>query len=344
MVLGKFITAATLDALFISRMKMICSLFYEKDLAMALALSAIPTKLAIVANGLISPYVYDQTNSLTDTWAVGVLVLCGSFVCTLAFAFIDYRFEKHHLKIDVSITDLTIEQGQMPPAATRSLRLQDWKEMNSLIWIIGAMSGFSIAAFTSLFDNLNTMLQRKFGFSTQSSSDVSLVFLFPSLVMTILVSVIIDKKGKRSEILCFGAFCLVIAAIMFQVLPGCDGCYNCLIPLFFCGMFMGSYLVASYGCIPFLVKKEHMGMAFGSLQLLQNVISLGMPYAFGSILDANKVGSYQSYTAGLLFLCGVAVIGTIFGMLIVYFDYKQGKPLSQLKPNDVLSLRESANE
>jgi len=93
------------------------------------------------------------------------------------------------------------------------------------------------------------------------------------------------------------------------------------------GLFMGKYNVNTLACLPFLVKKEIMGLGFGVVTMIINILALPGPYVFGYLLDESKedgVYSY-SYTISIYFLTVVGFASLMFTILMNQIDMKQGR-------------------
>jgi len=181
---------------------------------------------------------------------------------------------------------------------------------------------------------LDTFLQRKFGFGDQQAADLSTIFMVVSFFVTLGVSVYLNKTGKRVYAMIFSMFNLALAMFVFQILPDCNQCYSCILPLVILGLFMGIFNVNTLACVPFLVKKEFLGLGFGLVDMLVNILSLPGPYLFGYISDNTKENNVYSYTVSLYFAVGVGCLGLLFAVWLNQMDIKHGSQLQKLKPGE----------
>jgi len=322
LVLGNFIVGFVTDTVQIALFKMTSKLFYDKHLALAVAVCSFFEKAAIISASLLGPFVYNLNNSITEAWMSGVLACAGSLLAGMIAMAIDYKIELREKTLQV-----------VAPPVEVKVSIYDLKHIGLLVWLVGFVNGSAYCAFASFYDNSDAFLQRKFGFGDQAAADLLTVLNVSSLFVTWVTSVYLDKTGKRVYALILGNFSLALALILFQILPNCNQCYTCLLPLGVLGLFVGNVTVNTFGCIPLLVKKEFLGLGFGVVIMIDNIFSTPGPYVFGFLLDYTKENNVYSYTAALYFMVGISCFSLLLAVLVNLLDIKQGRHLHKVEPS-----------
>ena len=90
--IGNLIYSSMLDTLYLSRVKLITTMFYEKYMSLAIGVAVIFQKSSMLASNIVSPWVYDKTQSLTKTWLVAVSLCIASFVSGVIFVSLNKKF------------------------------------------------------------------------------------------------------------------------------------------------------------------------------------------------------------------------------------------------------------
>ena len=324
---GVTILSLLSNVLFISRYRMITKLFYKKHLALAIGFAAIFMKVAVFCGTVLTPYIYNETNSIADTYFMATL-LCGiSWISAIIGILIDLRIDlKTKIYVDSNFRDSTNTE-----TVEYKIKWSDLKYMNKIVWTLSLMTGFSFGSFGAFFDNIDSFLERKYGLSNQAAGNILSTCTFSSFIICIIVSMYIDRTSKRSFVLVINEFLLILTFLLFNFVPTSDGGYLVLIPIGVLGMYLGCFTICTFICLPFVLDKKYMGLGFGFFSTISNIIEAAMPYIFGVILDDTKDGNIFVYSWDMYFLLGASIIATILSIMIFYFDRELGSPLNQIK-------------
>ena len=327
MIVGRFVSMSFMDTSMIARYKMLCLLFYDRRISLITICVEIFIQIGIVLNLYITPAIYQATQSLTQTWFLSIGMTCFSWICGILFILIDKNIDLNKVK-----TDKIVENS--------SLKLREIFKLDKIIWIISLCGGLSIGASMTLFQNLNALLQRKFGYTQLSASHLQSTVLITSMSSLSFVAWYIYKKGMRSRILMISTVILNCGMLLIQLTPNCSNAcvFGPLMSLLLLGCYFGSQINAIIASIPFLVRKELFGLALGVLFLSFNIFQICLPYIFGVLVDADEQNGIYSYTYGLCFLLFFSGNSLIFAFLVNKIDRDMGRPLNQLQPNDTYKL------
>ena len=330
LVLGRFVSMAFIDTMYIARYKMICNLFYEKNIAIAIGVAVTFNKLATITNGFVTPYIDDNTGSIGMAWIAGIITVFASWISGLVFIFLDIKIHRNRNNRDIKTNDVITSRYEP--------KIKDILKLHKVFWLVAICGALGFGTYDCLQFNLDAFLQRKFGYSLQAADEVSTVFMFTSLIVMIIMTVFIENYGMRALVILVSSCTMTLSIVLFQLFQPCAECYSPILPLVIFGFFLGTYNTSNYASAPFLIRKELLGLAFGIMAFLTNLITVILPIIFGIIVDSDEINGVYSYTWALIYLLIFAVLSLIFAILVYSYDIKLGRPLSQLKPNDTYKL------
>jgi cyanate permease len=81
---------------------------------------------------------------------------------------------------------------------------------------------------------------------------------------------------------------------------------------------------AMWPAVPLIVKKEHVGTAFGLITFIQNIGLALFPYLNGLLRDLTN-----SYNSSMLMFAGLGVLGLFFAILLKRADKSIGNVLER---------------
>jgi len=151
LVLGNVIVSFLSDTLQIAKYKLTTKLFYDKQLAFAMALGAIFVKLSIISGSVLTPFVYGLNNSITAAWMSGTVACVISLLAGIVAITIDYRLDLKENKIQVAET----------PHGKDKVSIYDLKHLSGLVWLLGFAGGTGYCAFSALYDNIGYIFAKK---------------------------------------------------------------------------------------------------------------------------------------------------------------------------------------
>jgi len=326
LLLGNIIYLSSWDTFSVSRTKLICTIFYSENVSLAVGIAVVTQKLCILLNNIITPWVYNQTNSLALTWLLPIGLCIVSLISGSVFVLTDKKF-----KLSEQNPSLTTDEQTN---VTEKVKVSDIKKINKLLWSFIVFSAFCYCVYLCLLDNLNTLLERIYNFSTQQAGDVASTYTIASVITTIIISYLINRTKKRTYAVFFAAISINMVFLTLNLLPSCDQCYISLVPLCFVGFFAGSYLVLSSNIIPCLIDKKLIGLALGVNSFVINILSVASPYVFGIIMDNTKVDGQYDYQWAFIAMQATSAVGLLMAVVLYFLDIKMGKPLDAIKPED----------
>lgn len=170
--------------------------------------------------------------------------------------------------------------------------------------------------------NSKTFLEQVFDgllhmFST--AGGISSIIIFASMVLAPFAGGLVDKLGRRASLMLIGSI-IMIPSYLMMALTTIYPVYSMII--------LGAAFVlvpaAMWPAVPLIVKKEHVGTAFGLITFIQNLGLALFPYLNGKLRDLT-----HTYTASMLMFAGLGVLGLIFAVLLKRADAKAGGVLER---------------
>lgn len=165
----------------------------------------------------------------------------------------------------------------------------------------------------------NTFLQEQFGFDSNMAGTLYSVPYFMSAALSPLLGFVIDKIGKRAIFITISSLLVALACFISAVLPTYDSpSYTCLLPLILVGFGYSIYASALWSSIPYIVKPNTIGSAFGLATSVQQMGLVIAPFITG-VLENKHPGKFASVD---VFLGSLSLIGVGFNIWLYFDDIK----------------------
>ena len=165
--------------------------------------------------------------------------------------------------------------------------------------------------FERVFDNLTHM--------GSTAGGVSSIIIFASMMLAPFAGHLVDKKGRRASLMIVGSIIMVPSYLLMGLTM-----INPVVPMIILGAAFVLVPAAMWPAVPLIVKKEHVGTAFGLITFIQNIGLALFPFLNGLLRDLT-----QTYTASMLMFASLGVFGLIFAILLKRSDLKIGNVLEK---------------
>lgn len=165
--------------------------------------------------------------------------------------------------------------------------------------------------FEQVFDSLLHM----FG----TAGGISSIIIFASMVLAPFAGYLVDKVGRRASLMVIGSIIMIPSYLMMGL--------TMIYPVYSMIILGAAFVLvpaAMWPAVPLIVKKEHVGTAFGLITFIQNIGLALFPFLNGWLRDVT-----ETYTASMLMFAGLGVLGLIFAFLLKRADAKAGGVLER---------------
>ncbi len=323
--IGRFVFGAGSEALVVAQSAILARWFKGKELALsfgiALTISRLGTLFSFNTEELIAKYFNDYKMAL---WAA--LFFCIiSFLAAIVYMIMDKKAEKALFLQDEESSEKIV--------------FSDIKNFNRSFWFVAILCVTfysSIFPFTALSTdffhdkwNIPLTVGSEGGFLYQVFYNIINMFSTAGGTTTIIIAAsmflapfagqLVDKTGKRASLMVIGSI-IIIPSFLIMAFT--------MIPPRYPMMILGAAFVlvpaAMWPSVPLLVKKEHVGTAFGLITFIQNIGLALFPYLNGLLRDLT-----QTYTASMLMFASLGIFGLVFAILLKRSDLKIGNVLEK---------------
>ncbi len=139
--------------------------------------------------------------------------------------------------------------------------------MNKAYWLIVFIALTELGAMDPFRNIANRYIAKRFGFTSKTAGDLLLILYLQPVFLTPVFGIITDKVGKRMIMTILS----IALQIIVQALFAFSGEGTEEEPLWICaitglvilGIFYSMFRVVLFSCIPLVVEKKILGMAYG---------------------------------------------------------------------------------
>ena len=323
--IGRFIFGAGSEPVVVVQSAILSRWFKGKELALsfgiALTVSRMGTLFSFNTGELISSYFGSYRYAL-----IAAMIFClVSLLSNIVYIIMDRKGEKEFQLAEVGAEDKIVfsDIKKFKPAFWHiamlcvlfysaifpftALSTDFFVDKWGIARVADSTGGF----FYSVFDNFLHMFN--------TAGGISSIIIFASMVLAPFAGHFVDKIGKRASLMIVGS----IIMIPSYLLMGFSSMYP-VIPMIILGAAFVLVPAAMWPAVPLIVKKEHVGTAFGLITFIQNIGLALFPYLNGFLRDTT-----ESYSASMLMFAGLGVLGLLFAFLLKRSDKQIGNVLEK---------------
>jgi nitrate/nitrite transporter NarK len=317
---GRIVFGLGGECLSVAQSSVIAKWFMGKELSLALGASLCVGRLGSSANSVLSTSIYSWTNeTLWIPFLVGLILCVVSWISGLILGGVDVKADKQE------------GVGKEGSGEGEAISLKDLKNFKLIYYLLLFNCFFLYGAFFGLNNNLNKIMQVRFGFTNQQAGFCIPIVYICSAVITPLFGKFTDAKGKRVFWMLLASSLFFIDHLVIAFLPDTtQGHPNwaMLAVLLGVGLFYATYAAIFWPCIPLVVRANMIGTAYGVVCSLQNLMLAIIPLALGAIAKGtSKVHAGYFWTEILLAV--IVGIGIIITTWMYFLDIKTGGVLNK---------------
>ncbi len=326
---GRFIFGAGSEPLIVAQIAIVARWFKGKEMALAFGITLTVSRLGTLFSFNTGELIASHFGGYHYALIAAMLFCVVSLLANVVYIFMDKRGE--------TILKLK-EEGK-----GEKIVFQDIKYFGSRFWIITLLcTAFysAIFPFTALSTdffvdkwgvartveatgNFIGQIFNNFLHMFNTAGGITSIIIFASMICAPFAGYLVDRIGRRASLMIFGS----IVMIPSYLIMGMTKMYP-VFPMITLGIAFVLVPAAMWPSVPLIVKKEHVGTAFGLMTMIQNV-GLGLfPFLNGILRDAT-----QSYTTSMIMFASLGLCGLVFALLLKKNDSREGDILE--KPSHV---------
>lgn len=324
---GRFLFGAGSEPLIVAQSAILARWFKGKELALSFGIS-----LTIMRLGTLFAF---NTGELIASVFGGyryalfaAVIFCGlSVLANIAYIILDRRGERQ-LKLEDEGTE-------------EKIVFKDIKKFKPSFWYVTllCMTFYSaIFPFTALSTDffvdkwgVDRIAEASGGFFYQifnnffhmfsTAGGITSIIIFASMLLAPFAGQLVDKIGRRASLMIIGSLLLIPS----HALMGLTKIYPAF-PMVALGAAFVLVPAAMWPSVPLIVRKEHVGTAFGLMTAIQNIGLALFPLMNGLLRDIT-----ESYTISMIMFSCLGLFGLAFAFLLKRADSREGDILETTK-------------
>lgn len=338
MLLGRFIFGWGALCVEVCEDVMISIWFFDKELTMALGLSFAACRVGTALTSVITPKVMHLggENYFYPLFIGTIFCIVGLLAC-LIIIYVDRKYQMYikEDKVVLYLQDVSLSYYD------KKITLKELRSFSWIFWIVVLNCILSYTSYFSFVDNGNDLLCTLFKYTPQKAGELLTVVYMVSAFLTPIFGIIVDKIGKRLNLMMIALILLIVPHVILNVLPQeCDKIWVVL-ALFLIGVFFAGYAAVFWSCTPLIVDEHKQGIAFGIVYSSLNIVLVIASLFVGIIHDTTT--SYKGgYQWSVNFMIITLVLAVFSVILLKYLDNKKGAPLNSKSSNT--EIRNNLNE
>ncbi len=322
---GRFIFGAGSEPLIVAQSAILARWFKGKELALAfgiaLTVSRLGTLFALNTGELIVKHFGGPEYALM----AGAMICFVSLMSNVVYVLMDLKGERVLALKDgaaedkivfgdiakfkptfwyVTILCLTFYSAIFPFV---SLSVKFFNEKWGIPLVTENAGGFLYKVFSNFLNMFST------------AGGIASIIIFASMILAPFAGKLVDKVGRRATFMIFGSLLMIPA----HLLMGITTIYPVL-PMIALGAAFVLVPAAMWPSVPLVVKKEHVGTAFGVMTAIQNIGLMAFPYFNGTLREITG-----SYTASQVMFASLGLVGLVFAYLLLQADKRAGNTLEK---------------
>lgn len=321
--------------------KVLAKWFEGKEMALAMGLEMALARFGVFAIFSISPRLAEWMGKDDPTVVIPVgfctALLFIGLLSYVVFTFMDRTLDKE------------LGSNKSTDTAEEEFKLSDVANIfrSRLFWIIALLCVLYYSAIFPFQRYAANMLQCNLGIDATTASDIFRWFPVGAAVITPLLGMFLDHKGKGATMLILGAILMIVCHLTFALVvpayPSAAIAFSAIIVL---GISFSLVPAALWPSIPKIMDARFLGSAYSLIFWVQNIGLALFPILIGKVLTASNPGVTDpmkyDYTNPMLLFASLGVLALIFGLILKALDAKKHYGLEL--PNIVKNKEEEVFE
>jgi len=318
--LGYALFGVGVEILGVTGSRIVVKWFKGKEMALAMALQVSFGRLGMLWVFYHAPRLAGQEQNIARPVAFGVFLLVVGLLTYLMYSVMDLKLDRQE-----SI-DLSDEAEEFHFVDVGKLLLNRAFIYISMLCVLFYSAVFPFMKYAP------DLMVNKFGVDLGTAGDIPSLLPLGTMIITPIVGLFLDYKGKSASIMIVGSFLLIVVHLGFAFGPSSQMLAMGLMMLL--GISFSLVPGAMWPAIPKIVSEQYLGSAYSLIFWIQNWGLMAVPWIIGYSLDAtnpgvaeqirNKVpGAHFDYTAPLALLVVTGVLGLIFAILLKREDSRK---------------------
>lgn len=294
--------------------KILAKWFKGKEMALAMGLEMAIARLGVFGVMWIAPLISEKFDNsiLAPVGFCGALLVIG-LINFIIFGIMDRKF-------DSQLVDAGLATAEKSPED--EFHISDLKAIftSKMFWIVSLLCVLYYSAIFPFQRYATNFLEETLAIDAASAAKLFSCFPILAMVMTPMLGIFLDRKGKGATMLMFGSIIMIVCHLSFAfILPAFPQKWFALLLIVVLGISFSLVPAALWPSVPKIIDEKILGSAYCLIFWVQNIGLCLVPMLIGSLR-----ASTGSYFVPMLVFSSFGVLAFILSIYLKAEDRKKG--------------------
>ena len=285
-----------------------------KEMALAMGLEMAIARLGVFGVMWIAPLISEKFDNsiLAPVGFCGALLVIG-LINFIIFGIMDRKF-------DSQLVDAGLATAEKSPED--EFHISDLKAIftSKMFWIVSLLCVLYYSAIFPFQRYATNFLEETLAIDAASAAKLFSCFPILAMVMTPMLGIFLDRKGKGATMLMFGSIIMIVCHLSFAfILPAFPQKWFALLLIVVLGISFSLVPAALWPSVPKIIDEKILGSAYCLIFWVQNIGLCLVPMLIGSLR-----ASTGSYFVPMLVFSSFGVLAFILSIYLKAEDKKKG--------------------
>ena len=294
--------------------KILAKWFKGKEMALAMGLEMAIARLGVFGVMWIAPLISEKFDNsiLAPVGFCGALLVIG-LINFIIFGIMDRKF-------DSQLVDAGLATAEKSPED--EFHISDLKAIftSKMFWIVSLLCVLYYSAIFPFQRYATNFLEETLAIDAASAAKLFSCFPILAMVMTPMLGIFLDRKGKGATMLMFGSIIMIVCHLSFAfILPAFPQKWFALLLIVVLGISFSLVPAALWPSVPKIIDEKILGSAYCLIFWVQNIGLCLVPMLIGSLR-----ASTGSYFVPMLVFSSFGVLAFVLSIYLEAEDKKKG--------------------
>ena len=294
--------------------KILAKWFKGKEMALAMGLEMAIARLGVFGVMWIAPLISEKFDNsiLAPVGFCGALLVIG-LINFIIFGIMDRKF-------DSQLVDAGLATAEKSPED--EFHISDLKAIftSKMFWIVSLLCVLYYSAIFPFQRYATNFLEETLAIDAASAAKLFSCFPILAMVMTPMLGIFLDRKGKGATMLMFGSIIMIVCHLSFAfILPAFPQKWFAMLLIVVLGISFSLVPAALWPSVPKIIDEKILGSAYCLIFWVQNIGLCLVPMLIGSLR-----ASTGSYFVPMLVFSSFGVLAFILSIYLKAEDKKKG--------------------
>ena len=294
--------------------KILAKWFKGKEMALAMGLEMAIARLGVFGVMWIAPLISEKFDNsiLAPVGFCGALLVIG-LINFIIFGIMDRKF-------DSQLVDAGLATAEKSPED--EFHISDLKAIftSKMFWIVSLLCVLYYSAIFPFQRYATNFLEETLAIDAASAAKLFSCFPILAMVMTPMLGIFLDRKGKGATMLMFGSIIMIVCHLSFAfILPAFPQKWFALLLIVVLGISFSLVPAALWPSVPKIIDEKILGSAYCLIFWVQNIGLCLVPMLIGSLR-----ASTGSYFVPMLVFSSFGFLAFILSIYLKAEDKKKG--------------------